>query len=71
MFTMTKARARFEKRFPEFQNKAKAYFADFKPEAKDEAAANSLFLIRQPLESTTSRNPLPSRCLRYHEIVVM
>ena len=38
------ARARFEERFPELQNKARAYFADYKPEAKDEAVANSLFL---------------------------
>jgi hypothetical protein len=44
MFTMTEARARFEERFPEFRNKARAYFADFTPEAKDEAIANSLFL---------------------------
>ncbi|MGO8900529.1 MAG: hypothetical protein ACLQU5_19605 [Isosphaeraceae bacterium] len=44
MFTMTEARARFEARFPEFQNKARAYFADYKPEARDEAIANSLFL---------------------------
>ena len=44
MFTMTEARARFETRFPELQSKAKAYFADYKPEAKDEAVANSLFL---------------------------
>jgi hypothetical protein len=44
MFTMTEARARFETRFPELQNKAKAYFADCKPEAKDESVANSLFL---------------------------
>ena len=29
MFTMTEARARFDERFPEFQNKAKAYFARF------------------------------------------
>jgi hypothetical protein len=44
MFTMTEARARFEERFFELQNKAKAYFVDYKPEAKDEAVANSLFL---------------------------
>ncbi len=44
MFTMTAARARFEERFPELRNKARAYFADYKPEAKDEATANSLFL---------------------------
>ncbi len=44
MFTMTDARDRFEERFPEFRNKARAYFADLKPEAKDEAIANSLFL---------------------------
>jgi hypothetical protein len=44
MWTMTEARARFEQRFSEFQAKAKAYFADCKPEAKDEAVANSLFL---------------------------
>jgi hypothetical protein len=44
MWSMTEARARFERRFPEFQVKAKAYFADCKPEAKDEAVANSLFL---------------------------
>ena len=44
MFTMTEARARFEERFPELQNKARAYFEGFKPEAKDEAIANSMFL---------------------------
>jgi hypothetical protein len=44
MFTMTEARARFEARFPELQSKARAYFADYKPEAKDESVANSLFL---------------------------
>jgi hypothetical protein len=44
MFTMTDARARFEERFPEFRNKARAYFSDYQPEAKDEAIANSLFL---------------------------
>jgi hypothetical protein len=44
MFTMTEARARFEERFTELQRKAKAYFVDYKPEAKDEAVANSLFL---------------------------
>ena len=44
MLTMTEARERFEARFPEFQNKAKAYFHEYKPEAKDEAVANSLFL---------------------------
>jgi hypothetical protein len=44
MLTMTEARARFEDRFPEFQSKARAYFADYKPEARDEAVANSLFL---------------------------
>jgi len=42
--TMTEARERFEARFPELQSKAKAYFHHFKPEAKDEAVANSLFL---------------------------
>ena len=41
MFTLTEARERFEERFPEFQNKAKAYFQDYKPEAKDEAVANA------------------------------
>src|SRR5262249_8535627 len=44
MFTLTQARARFEARFPELQSKARAYFADCKPEAKDESVANSLFL---------------------------
>jgi hypothetical protein len=44
MFTMTEARARFEERFPEFRNKAQAYFRDYTPEAKDEAVANTLFL---------------------------
>jgi hypothetical protein len=44
MFTMPEARARFEVRFPEFRNKAQAYFRDYTPEAKDEAVANSLFL---------------------------
>jgi hypothetical protein len=29
---------------PELQSKAKAYFDDYRPEAKDEAVANSLFL---------------------------
>jgi hypothetical protein len=43
-FTLPEARARFEERFSEFQNKARAYFSDYKPEAKDEAIANSLFL---------------------------
>jgi hypothetical protein len=44
MWSINEARARFEQRFPEFQAKARAYFADCKPEAKDEAVANSLFL---------------------------
>ena len=44
MFTMDQARARFEEQFPELQSKAKAYFDDYRPEAKDEAVANSLFL---------------------------
>jgi hypothetical protein len=44
MWTINEARARFEERFPEFQGKARAYFADCKPEARDEAVANSLFL---------------------------
>ena len=39
-----RVRVRFEERFPELQNKARAYFEDCKPEAKDEAVANSLFL---------------------------
>src|SRR5262245_18478716 len=43
-FTPAQARARFEERFPEFRNKARAYFSDCMPEAKDEAIANSLFL---------------------------
>jgi hypothetical protein len=44
MLTMSEARARLEARFPELQSKARAYFADCKPEAKDESVANSLFL---------------------------
>jgi hypothetical protein len=44
MFTMDQARTRFEERFSELQNKAKAYFNDCRPEARDEAVANSLFL---------------------------
>jgi hypothetical protein len=44
MFTMDQARARFEERFRELQSKAKAYFDDYRSEAKDEAVANSLFL---------------------------
>jgi hypothetical protein len=44
MFTMDQARARFEERFRELRNKARAYFADCKPEQRDENAANSLFL---------------------------
>jgi hypothetical protein len=44
MFSMDQARSRFEERFPELQSKAKAYFDDYRPEAKDEAVANSLFL---------------------------
>ena len=44
MFSMTEARARFEARFPEFNNKARKYFSDYKPEARDEATANVLFL---------------------------
>jgi hypothetical protein len=44
MFTMDQARARFDERFRELQSKAKAYFKDYRPEAKDEAVANSLFL---------------------------
>jgi hypothetical protein len=38
------ARARFSDRFPELQSKAKAYFRDYTPEAKDEAIAAVLFL---------------------------
>jgi hypothetical protein len=37
---MTEAHARFEARFPELQRKARAYFADYKPEAKDESVAS-------------------------------
>jgi hypothetical protein len=40
MFTMSEARARFEARFPEPQSKARAYFADYKPEPKDESVAS-------------------------------
>src|SRR5215471_14278863 len=43
-FNLAEARARFEERFPEFRNKARRYFSDYEPEAKDEAIANSLFL---------------------------
>jgi hypothetical protein len=41
---MAQARARFEERFPEFRNKARKWFRDFGPEARDDAVANSLFL---------------------------
>jgi hypothetical protein len=44
MFTMDQARARFEERFRELQNKARAYFRDYTPEARDEAVSNSLYL---------------------------
>jgi hypothetical protein len=42
--TMAEGRVRFESRFRELQGKARRYFADYKPESKDEAVANSLFL---------------------------
>jgi hypothetical protein len=55
MFTMDQARARFEERFPELQSKAKAYFDDYRPEAKDEAVANSLFLAWHHFVSLVKR----------------
>jgi hypothetical protein len=50
-FTLAQARARFEERFLELRNKARALFSDFKPEAKDEAIANSLFLTWKHIAS--------------------
>lgn len=44
MFAMSEARSRFEDRFPVFQNKVRKCFRDYKPEARDEAVANSFFL---------------------------
>jgi hypothetical protein len=41
---MSEARARFEERFRELQDRARGYFRDYEPEARDEAVANSLFL---------------------------
>ena len=43
MFTMTEALI-ISMAVPGIPEQGKAYFADFKPEAKDEAIANSLFL---------------------------
>jgi hypothetical protein len=52
---MESARARFEERFPELQSKAKDYFDDSWPEAKDEAVANSLFLTWHHFVSLVKR----------------
>jgi hypothetical protein len=38
------ARARFSERYLELRNKARAYFRDYTPEARDEAVSNSLYL---------------------------
>ena len=60
MFTLDQARSRFEERFPEFQNKARAYFADYKPEAKDRAPRLALGGHRGHAR-VVSRNHAPSR----------
>jgi hypothetical protein len=52
---LTEARARFDQRFAELRNKARAYFADYKAEAKDEAIANSLFLTWHHFVSLVKR----------------
>jgi len=62
-FTPTEARARFEQRFAEFHNKARAYFADFTPEAKDEAVANSLFLAWHQLTVLVQNGKADDRLL--------
>jgi hypothetical protein len=62
-FTFGQARARFEERFREFQNKARAYFSDCKPEAKDEAIANSLFLTWRYLVALVERGKADDRLL--------
>ena len=62
-FTIGQARARFEERFREFQNKARAYFADCKPEAKDEAIANSLFLTWRYLVALVRNGKADDRLL--------
>ena len=42
--TLAEVRVRFEERWTEFEGRAQAYFVGLKPEAKDEAVANSLYL---------------------------
>ena len=63
MDTMTQARARFEERFPEFQNKARVFFAYYKPEAKDEAVANSLFLTWHHVHRLVQRGKANDRLM--------
>jgi hypothetical protein len=52
---MTEARARFEERFRELQYRARRYFHDYQPEARDEAIANSLFLTWYQFASLVKR----------------
>jgi len=44
MMPLTDAVVRYSERYDEFKARALTYFADYKPEAKDEALANTLFL---------------------------
>jgi hypothetical protein len=60
---MAEARARFEERFPEFRNKARRYFSDYKPEAKDEAIANSLFLTWHHVTALVRKGKADDRLL--------
>jgi hypothetical protein len=62
-FALAEARARFEERFPEFQNKARRYFSDYKPEAKDEAIANSLFLTWHHFTALVTKGKADDRLL--------
>jgi hypothetical protein len=55
MFDITSARSRFEERFSELENKARVYFGDYKPKAKDEAIANSLFLTRHHISALIAK----------------
>jgi hypothetical protein len=52
---MSEARARFEERFRELQCRARSYFHDYQPEARDEAVANALFLTWYHFASLVKR----------------
>jgi hypothetical protein len=60
---MTNARARFEERFRELEHRARIYFGDYTPEARDEAVANSLFLTWLHFSALVRRGETDDRLL--------